>query len=78
MDFLDIIAAVIIGVVVFIGFYLYDQFYLSDILIKWKGVQTTAVVMDSTTARTRLSTFDHSQRYAHYITYEFADTTGKK
>ena len=78
MDFLDIIAAAIIGVVVFVCCYLYYQFYLIDILIKWKGVQTTAVVVDSTTARTRIASLQHSQRYAHYITYEFTDTAGKK
>ena len=77
MDFLDFIAVAIIGVVVFVCCYLYYQYFLIDILIKWKGVQTTAVVVDSTAA-TRFASLHHSDRHAHYITYEFTDTAGKK
>ena len=76
MDFLDFIAVAIIGIVVYVCFYLYYRLILSDALIKWKGVQTTAVVVDSTTARAQISTY--SQQYAHYITYEFTDSAGKK
>ena len=79
MDFLDFIVAVaVIGVLVFVCFNNYSHVIWSDAVIKWKGVQTTAEVVDSTTARTRLASLYHSQRYAHYITYEFTDTASKK
>jgi len=77
MDFLDIIAAAIIGTVVFVCSYLYYHFFLIDILIKWKGVQTTGVVVNSEAAKTRSPTVS-APLYAHYITYEFTDTAGRK
>ena len=77
MDFLDIIAVALIGVVVFVCLYLYYQLYLIDILIKWKGTKTTGVVVNSEAARTRTPTVS-APLYAHYITYEFTDTAGRK
>ncbi len=74
MDFLDIITAAIIGVVVFVCSYLYYQYFLIDILIKWKGVQTTGLVVNSEAARTRTPS---GAETVHYITYEFTDTAGR-
>ncbi len=63
MDFLDFIVAVaVIGVLVFVCFNIYSHVIWSDAVIKWKGVQTTAEVVDSTTARTRLASLYHSKR----------------
>ncbi len=78
MDFLDLIVAVAgIGVLIYLGYYIYTLFIWSDIAIKWKGIHTTGVVVDSEAASSHTPDFS-APRYAHFITYEFTDSSGKK
>ena len=78
MDFLDVIVAVAgIGVLIYLGYYIYTSVIWSDTAIKWKGRQTTGVVVDSEASRSHTPDFS-APRYAHFITYEFTDSSGKK
>ncbi len=75
MDFFDFFAVTIIIAIVLLCSYLYYRLYLSEILIKWQGIHTTGVVLESKAAQTRAPTAS-VPRYAHFITYEFTDAAG--
>jgi len=78
VDFLDLIeAAAGIGVLIYLGYYLYTLGIWSDTAIKWKGIHATGVVVDSEAAGSQTPDLS-TPRDAHFITYEFTDPSGKK
>ncbi len=62
---------------IYLGRYIYALVIWSDIAIRLKGHRTTGVVVDSEASRSHAPDYS-APRYAHFITYEFTDPSGKK